>query len=203
LLGGALEELQYGDGRTVVFSQRPSAWESLTHHPSSVLRDLIGKVSIHMRWPGHSLYTSNQETEGRGKFVHRETVSSEQGKALYQQICAGCHGTDGEGLKAVAPPLKRSEWVRGSAARLIRIALHGMQGPLHVMGKRYEPPEILTEMPPLSVLEDSQLSSILNYIRNEWEEHAEWIMPVDVEMIREMTSGRETPWSENELLEIQ
>jgi hypothetical protein len=58
-------------------------------------------------------------------------------------------------------------------------------------------------MPPLSVLEDSQLSSILNFIRNEWDEHAEWIMPVDVEMIREMTSGRETPWSENELLEIQ
>jgi hypothetical protein len=47
------------------------------------------------------------------------------------------------------------------------------------------------------------LSSILNFIRNEWEEHAEWIMPVDVEMIRGMTSGREIPWSENELLEIQ
>ena len=78
-----------------------------------------------------------------------------------------------------------------------------MQGPLHVRGKRYEPPEILTEMPPLSVLEDSQLSSILNFIRNEWEEHAGWIMPVDVEMVREMTSGREIPWSENELLEIQ
>jgi hypothetical protein len=34
--------------------------------------------------------------------------------------------------------------VRGSSARLIRIVLHGMQGPLHVRGKRYEPPEILT-----------------------------------------------------------
>ncbi|MBT6804279.1 MAG: c-type cytochrome [Verrucomicrobia bacterium] len=203
LLSGALEELQYGGGNSVVFSHRPFVWESLTHHPSLVVRDLIEKVSIHMRWPGHSLYTSNQETEKGNKFVDRETVSSEQGKALYQQICAGCHGTDGEGLKAVAPPLKRSEWVRGSSARLIRIVLHGMQGPLHVMGKRYEPPEILTEMPPLSVLEDSQLSSILNFIRNEWEEHAGWIMPVDVEMVREMTSGREIPWSENELLEIQ
>jgi hypothetical protein len=71
------------------------------------------------------------------------------------------------------------------------------------MGELYEPPEILTEMPPLSVLEDSQLSSILNFIRNEWEEHAGWIMPADVEMVREMTSGREIPWSENELLEIQ
>lgn len=132
----------------------------------------------------------------------QETQFLKEGETLYQQTCAGCHGANGEGLKAQAPPLERSEWVIGSPDRLIRIVLQGMQGPLHVQGKRYAPPEILAEMPPLSVLEDSHLSSILNYIRNEWGDPAKWIKPADVDRIRQQTAGREIPWNETELLEI-
>jgi mono/diheme cytochrome c family protein len=168
LLRGALEQLQFGDDDLIAFSHKPSVWESLKNHESLVVRELMSNLEDYVIWPGHPLFSSKQKKELEREFTDQETRSLELGKTLYQQICAGCHGAKGEGLKAQAPPLLRSEWVKGSSARLIRIVLQGMQGPLNVAGKRYTTPEILAEMPPLSVLEDSQLSSILNYIRSEW-----------------------------------
>jgi len=60
-------------------------------------------------------------------------------KDLYSSggACAVCHGARGEGLAGVFPPLAGSEWVNGSEERLIRIMLHGLQGPITVSGKAY------------------------------------------------------------------
>lgn len=117
----------------------------------------------------------------------------------YQMACGGCHGMDGLGLAAQAPPLRQSEWVTGSLDRLIRIVLQGAQGPIHVRGKRYAVPEILAEMPPLSALDNAMLASILTYIRQSWWHEASAITPGDVGLIRQATHPRQTPWTESEL----
>ena len=90
----------------------------------------------------------------------------------------------------------------GSKDRLIRIALHGAQGPIHVGGQLYQSPDILSEMPPLSVLENEVLASILTYIRQAWGHASDSIDSKEVARVRATTAGRQTPWTEKELLSI-
>src|SRR6185503_849217 len=60
------------------------------------------------------------------------------GATHYEHFCSGCHGGDGVALSGEAPPLAGSSWVSGLEARLIRIALHGLRGPIQVGDKTYD-----------------------------------------------------------------
>ena len=115
----------------------------------------------------------------------------EAGKALYPLICGACHQPSGLGQEGLAPPLLDSEWVRGSERRLIRIILHGLRGPLTVKGKLYE-----LDMPPLAVLEDEQIASILTYVRREWGHSASAVEPVTVTGILDRRGAIENPMIE-------
>src|SRR5690606_5760091 len=59
------------------------------------------------------------------------------GRAAYAQVCANCHMATGMGVPGAFPPLAGSEWVVGSPERLIRIVLHGLEGPIEVAGVQY------------------------------------------------------------------
>jgi mono/diheme cytochrome c family protein/glucose/arabinose dehydrogenase len=122
------------------------------------------------------------------------------GRQHYLAVCAGCHGSDGEGLMPLGPPLVDAEWVLGSEERLIRILLHGMEGPVDVGGKRYAAPEILPDMPALAVLDNESIASVLTYIRREWGHGADPVNPLSVSRIRVITQGRGRPWTQEELL---
>ena len=52
------------------------------------------------------------------------------GARVYGAVCAACHQPDGRGMAGLAPPLRGSEWGTGEPARLIKIALHGVRGPI-------------------------------------------------------------------------
>jgi mono/diheme cytochrome c family protein len=66
----------------------------------------------------------------------------------------------------------------------------------------YQSPDILSEMPPLSVLENEVLASILSYIRQAWGHASDPIDSNEVARVRAATVGRQTPWTEKELLSI-
>ena len=123
------------------------------------------------------------------------------GRQRYLSACAGCHGLDGAGLPRFGPPLAGSEWVTGDERRLIRILLHGMEGPVEVAGKRYGPPDILPVMPPQSMLDDAEIAAILTYIRNAWGNAAEPVAPGTVGRIRHGTQGT-PPWTPEALRDL-
>ena len=126
----------------------------------------------------------------------QETLFKE-GKALYVTICGACHQPHGNGQDGLAPPLVDSEWTLGSEERLIRIALQGVRGPLKVKGKIFQ-----LDMPPLAVLDDNQIASLLTYVRREWGHKASAIEPAAVAKVRAATDQREESWTEEELLKI-
>jgi mono/diheme cytochrome c family protein len=121
------------------------------------------------------------------------------GKDLYEVTCLSCHQANGMGQEALAPALVGSHWVTNSVERLVRIALHGMRGPVKVNGRVHEFP---AEMPPLAVLSDDQLAGVLTYVRREWGHKASAITPAIVAKVREATREREQAWTEGELLRI-
>lgn len=107
---------------------------------------------------------------------------------------------DGQGIEPQAPPLVDSDWVLGPPERLARIALHGLQGPVHVNGTRYEPPLVLPEMPAMGFLTDEQLAAALTYIRRAWGHQADPVAPGVIAQARRENSDRQVPWTEDELL---
>lgn len=93
-----------------------------------------------------------------------EEWGRKKGYILFRTLCASCHGFGGDGISNLAPPLKDSEYVTGPVERLALIILKGMEGPLHVNGKRYE---LNASMPAFeNNLSDEQIADIIEYLRN-------------------------------------
>ncbi len=95
------------------------------------------------------------------------------GEQRYAAICAACHQPNGQGNSAQnIPPLDGSEWVAGeqaSPARLARIVLYGLSGPITVKGRTYN-----GVMPSQGhVLKDYEIAAVLTYIRNSWSNAAD------------------------------
>jgi mono/diheme cytochrome c family protein len=90
------------------------------------------------------------------------------GKNVYAQVCAACHQPTGLGLPPAFPPLVGSEWLAMSDERLIRILLHGLQGPIKVKGVDY-----ISAMPAVGPgsgfnLNAEKVAAVLTYVRKEF-----------------------------------
>lgn len=88
-------------------------------------------------------------------------------------VCANCHKPDGKGDRGQGvPPLDGSEWVAGdkaSAARLARIVLYGLSGPMQVGGQTYN-----GVMPNQgNLMKDYEIAAVLTYVRNSWSNAAD------------------------------
>ena len=113
--------------------------------------------------------------------------------------CLPCHQPEGKGLPGVYPPLAGSEWVRGDAARLIRILLHGLGGPITVAGQSFGLRPDAIVMPSLGGLTDEQIADVLTHVRSDYGEKAGDVPADEVKKMRSANPNRETPWSVEEL----
>jgi mono/diheme cytochrome c family protein len=157
----------------------------------------LATLTSFFKWPGHTADKS---------IVRLKSLLNEEqqqlfalGRQHYLTTCAGCHGTDGAGMKRFAPPLIGSDWVLGDEKRLALIVLHGMEGPVKVAGKMYDSPEILPVMPAHSTMDDAAITAILTYIRNEWGNNAGPVSKGTVGTTRNTSQGRVMPWKAGEL----
>ena len=117
------------------------------------------------------------------------------GKAVYEKNCQGCHQATGRGIPGAFPPLVGSEWVTGPPETLIRILLHGLQGPMEVAGATYN-----GAMPAWKdVLEDGEIAAVATYIRQWAPNAAPAVSLADLTAVRTATAARTTPWTAAEL----
>lgn len=117
------------------------------------------------------------------------------GEGVYLRICLGCHQHTGLGLPGAFPPLADSPIVtEADPGKLIRIVLHGLQGPIEVQGITY----ISVMPPPGASLTDQDVADVLTYVRSAWGNEA---APVPVEAVTAIrtTDPRSTPWTWAEL----
>ncbi len=125
------------------------------------------------------------------------------GKRHYATACLACHQANGLGLPPAFPPLVESDWVLGSEERVIRILLHGLEGPVEVNGTTYN-----GIMPAFGVgsaynWNDQRISEVLTYIRAEWGNTAAPITAEQVTAIRTgAAAGRAKAWTAEELLTL-
>lgn len=123
------------------------------------------------------------------------------GKRVFTANCAACHQPTGLGVPGAFPPLAGSEWVQSGDwhgdNHLVRVVLHGLQGPIDVEGKAFN-----GVMPPWQQLKDEEIAAVLTYIRNEWGNSAPPVTPEHVAKIRAETAGHPQPFTEAELKAI-
>ncbi len=169
----------------------------LTSHQGNYDASQIRALLAMFEWPGHVRDTS--AIQQQSQLNANQQKQFVKGRQLYLTTCAGCHGSDGKGLKRFGPPLTGSDWVLGDEKRLALILLHGMEGPIEVNGKLYDAPDILPVMPSHSTLDDGSISSILTYIRNEWGNAGGPVSRRVVGMTRVTSQGRVVPWTASEL----
>lgn len=121
-----------------------------------------------------------------------------RGANLFRSTCQTCHGTDGNGIRSLAPPLNHSEWVTGSKDKLIAIVLYGLKGPVKVNNKVYKAPEINGDMPGIGSnkdIVDEDIAQLLSFIRNSWSNGAEKISREEVMKIRKRFGDRKEPFT--------
>jgi mono/diheme cytochrome c family protein len=121
------------------------------------------------------------------------------GKQVFSTTCAACHQASGEGVPGVYPPLAGSEWVTGDDAKVVRILLHGVTGPIEVAGETFN-----SMMPPWgATLKDADIAAVLTYVRSQWGNKGAPISAAKVASIRAATASRTTPWTAAELATVK
>jgi mono/diheme cytochrome c family protein len=190
LMGASLQSLT-NETNPITLNQMPNIIKA--ESSNSQLENLKRGIS----WPG-KVMTKVDEKEG----IKLDADGMKQfvgGRQVFLSYCAGCHGTDGNGMKRFAPPLAGSEWVTGNPERLALILLHGIEGAISVKNKVYDAPDILPVMPSHSTLSLADMSNVLTYIRNEWGNSGEPVSQRTIGMLRLTTQGKVVPWTPDEL----
>lgn len=194
ITNGILNSTAIQDDAKIQLTSAPLVFEKLktSASPDPYIEDKLEKLFV---WPGKPA----EVAESKENLIEIDQMVMASGRQKYINLCASCHGTQGEGMTRFAPPLKHSEWVTGDKEKLAMILLHGMEGPIVVDGKEYGIPEILPNMPSFSTLQNEDIAAISTYIRNSWGNSAEAISNGTVGKIRFRTQGKITPWSSGEL----
>ena len=100
-------------------------------------------------------------------------------------------------MPGIYPSIADSDWVKGDPARLIKILLHGLQGPVMVNGVEFKQLAPLP-MPPMG-LDDQQMAHVLSYVRSSFGNQASKLEPEIVKSVRSATADRSGLWTEAEL----
>ena len=82
---------------------------------------------------------------------------------VYQKHCASCHGRDGQGLRALYPPLQDSDYLDRKITELPCLISEGIRGTI-VTGNKTKN----IRMPAFSDLSLEEMSSLINYLQQRW-----------------------------------
>ncbi|PHN04980.1 DUF7133 domain-containing protein [Flavilitoribacter nigricans] len=187
------------DSIKIALPQKPAIYAAAEQY-DKVVQSRLSTLAQLVDWPGKPAVAQDEANTQPLAEVDRKQFAL--GRQQFLNVCSGCHGPDGGGIRRFAPPLRESEWVLGDEKRLSLILLHGMEGPVEVNGKAYDAPEILPVMPSFSTMDNVDLAAIMTYIRREWGHTADPVTAGTVGGIRYRSQGKVTPWKAEELLGV-
>ena len=89
--------------------------------------------------------------------------------------------------------------MRGDKARIIKVVLHGLTGPVTVAGQNFGGTPASVPMPSMGGLTDEQIADVLTFIRAEFGQQAPPVTAAEVKAVRGATGSRQLPWTAMEL----
>jgi mono/diheme cytochrome c family protein len=138
---------------------------------------------------------ANMSVEDRRVLTH--------GQQIFGELCYSCHGADGKGAPiagaadgaTLAPPLAGSPRVTGHRDYIIKVLLHGLQGP--VGGKDYNGGAVMV---PMGANDDAWIADVASFVRKSFGNDASIVTPEQVAAVRKADAARNAPWTSAELL---
>jgi mono/diheme cytochrome c family protein len=102
------------------------------------------------------------------------------GKTVYRENCAACHGDTGAGQPGSFPPLSGNPDLFKDRVFPALVVLHGMSGPITVKGQSYD-----STMPPFGHLSDAEIAAVVRYLRSAFgnESRTSQIKPITPELV--------------------
>lgn len=83
------------------------------------------------------------------------------GRDLYIAHCQNCHGSKGEGLEQLAPPLTDTTYLKENKKNIACFIKNGLEGKITVAGKVYD-----EKMPDEQDFADIDIAQVIVYITN-------------------------------------
>jgi mono/diheme cytochrome c family protein/glucose/arabinose dehydrogenase len=166
------------------------------------IRDEEERAPLLKRWIAGLAAWERKDIQLPKDYTSRQRWLVGHGETIFFETCSSCHGPNGDGQEVpgterrLAPPLRNSPRVLGDPAKLVRILLHGLTGP--VDGRTYE----AGAMPTLASLgydDPNRVTQILNFIRHAWDHKLPPIEVDEIKRVIEETKARQTPWTLEEL----
>jgi mono/diheme cytochrome c family protein len=102
-----------------------------------------------------------------------ETPLFQEGKEVFENICADCHRLNGQGLPGTYPALAKNSFVVGDPKPVILTVLNGRKGALGQMPAWKDR------------LSDQQIAGAITFIRNSWSNRAPAVNPAQVAAARQ------------------
>ena len=109
-----------------------------------------------------------------------EETKIDPGQEVYLKYCMACHQASGSGVQGMYPTLQKTDWVYGDKSRLIGLLLNGQEGEITVNGQVFK-----GVMPPHQYLTDEQIASVLTYLRSNFGNDADAVLPEEVARLRQ------------------
>lgn len=109
------------------------------------------------------------------------------GKTVYQQNCAACHGADGEGQPGHFPPLAGNPDLFKDRVFPVLVVLNGIGGPITAKGRSYN-----GNMPAFDHLSNAEIAAAVNFIRDAWGNKPQ-MNPVTPESVAELRKRSLSP----------
>ena len=195
VLGGFVDALPKGQKQRTsffVFAATPQSLLALarTGQPlvQQLVRQILAATELRPQLAAGPVGVDDADLTG----VERGRIAG--GARVYGAVCAACHQPDGRGMAGLAPPLRGSEWVTGEPARLIKIALHGVRGPISAAGVLFD-----GEMVGQAHMRDEDLAAVLSWLRRAWHHREQPIAPEELAAVREQFAQRQSAWTAEEL----
>ena len=140
-------------------------------------------------WFDSKVYSPYQSLEQLAAYQPQsgDAALAAKGKAVYENVCGICHGSDGLGKPGQAPPLAGSEWVAKDVVALARVPLQGLNGPIQVCGHEWN----LAMAPMGAGLSDADLAAVLTYIRTAWGNKSGAVSEAEAKAARAAVSGNQ------------
>jgi mono/diheme cytochrome c family protein len=184
----AKQNLNAKEPRQLIAASEPIGWLAMLDRIPTELA-IATPIDRNLFWPGREDVSFIPPKIARAA----ELSVADFGKRLYSN-CMSCHQANGRGLPPVYPPLRGSEIVHGDAATLVKIVMHGLEGPIKVDGQTYN-----QVMPAAPLRTDEEIAAVLTYVRGAWGNTGDAIDTAIVARIREETKGRNRPFTSKEL----
>ena len=97
----------------------------------------------------------------------------QEGKKIFENTCADCHRTNGQGLPDKFPALDKNPFVTGDPTKVIDTVLQGRKGKLG-------------QMPTWKgTFDDRQIAAVISYVRQAWSNKGTAVTPEAVKKRRQ------------------